>query len=387
MADAAPPAADVRDVHIRLERSGCLSACPQYSIELNGDGPAIYRGGDFVLVKGRHAYWPAPGAIGALLTEFKAAGFWSLRPEYVARTDDAPRNVLSVTIDGNTTSVVDFDGESVGMPPAVTALEGEVDAAAGVQSWVKGDAKTLTVLRAEGFDFHSQEAGDMLASAAAEAPEDLIVGLIAAGAPLAAGRSSFLRPAAEGSSALEQAISAARPAIVHRLIAAGALDAPGAREKALRSAAGACDPGLVGEILALRPNVNAGGAGGSTALMIAAGCAAAASGSGLESAGPKVIDLLIAAGADVRAVDDHQDTALHRVQDPAAVGVLLRGGARLEARNDKDRTPLLTAGSENISLTLLDAGANPTAVDKGNQGLAAKARRLGWARVLARLGR
>jgi hypothetical protein len=339
-----------------------------------------------VLVKGRHVFRIAPAAVGELLTQFRAAGFWSLGSGYIAKTDDAPRYLLTVTIDGQARSVMDFDGVDAGMPTSVTALEDQVDVAAGARSWIRGDDKTLGLLRDEHFDFRSAEAADILAGAAADGPEALVFALIDAGAPLA-GQSGFLRPAAEGSSALEQAISTGRSDVVARLIAAGALAIPGARDKALRSAAGACAPDLVAEMLAQRANANAADAGRITPLMLAAGCVPPKADSGVASGGPKVIDLLIAAGADPRDVDAHGDTALHMTADPAVIPTLVRAGARLEAQNDKDRTPVLTVATENVALALLAAGANPRAVDKNNQSLAARAHRLGWDKVLAKIGK
>lgn len=373
-------------VHIRLERGPCPSDCAAYSIDMAGDGLADYQGDEHVLVKGHHLYRVDPAAVASLLERFHRAGFFGLRGDFTVRTGDAPRNVLSVTIGADVWSVSEQDGAAAGMPAEVAALEDAVDEAAGARRWVKGDADTLRLLREERFDFGSEAGADMLAQAAANGREEVVTGLIAAGAPVAP-RAGFLRPQGEGTSALEQAIDAGRPAIARRLIAAGALDGSGARERALRSAAAACDPAMIAELLKFRPNVNAADARGVTPLMLAAGCEHASIGSASGVGGPEIITSLVAVGAQPALQDAGGDTALHRAGSAEDVRALLRANAPLETRDAKGRTPLLTAGSEEVALALIEAGANSRVYDSHNEGLAVKARRQGWSQVLRRIAR
>jgi ankyrin repeat protein len=376
-APATPPAA----VHIRLERGGCLSDCSAYSLDLAGDGLAVYQGDDHVLVKGRHLYRVDPAAVAALLRRFRTSGFFVPHSVYAARSADAPRNVLSVAIGDEVWSVSEQGGDDAGAPADVLALEDAVDATAGAENWVKGGSETLRLLRQERFDFASDTGAEMLAEAAADGREEMVAGLLAAGAPVN-GRSGFLRPKGEGATALEQAIAADRPAIARRLIAAGALGDPGMREHVLRSAAAACNPDLIAEVLKSGVNVNAADSRGVTPLMLAAGCEHAALGSAPDVGGPQIIGALVAAGAQPALQDEAGDGALHRAGGADDVRALLRAGAPLEARDAKGRTPLLTAANEDVALALVKAGANARALDNHNSGLVERARREGWSRVL-----
>ena len=54
----------------------------------------------------------------------------------------------------------------------------------------------------------------------------------------------------------------------------------------------------------------------------------------------EITRLLLAAGADVRAISIQGQTPLHRVHHAACVDLLLDAGADLEARDRKGRTPI-----------------------------------------------
>ena len=84
---------------------------------------------------------------------------------------------------------------------------------------------------------------------------------------------------------------------------------------------------------------------------------------------PAVIETLLKAGADARAV---KWTPLHRAalfsKDPAEINTLVKAGANLEARDKWKNTPLHWAARYNenpaVIETLLKAGADPMARDK-----------------------
>ncbi len=73
--------------------------------------------------------------------------------------------------------------------------------------------------------------------------------------------------------------------------------------------------------------------------------------------------------ADATAVDKRSDTALHwaaLVGLTTLIPTLIARGAKLEARNDQEQTPLLSAldfGKAEAAVALLEAGADATAVD------------------------
>ena len=68
-----------------------------------------------------------------------------------------------------------------------------------------------------------------------------------------------------------------------------------------------------------------------------------------------------------------------------AVRVLIRAGARVNARTISGNTPLLSADSEDAALALLAAGADPKAEYSQGLPLRERAKRDGWTRLLAKL--
>ena len=94
-----------------------------------------------------------------------------------------------------------------------------------------------------------------------------------------------------------------------------------------------------------------------------------------SSENPALVEVLLAAGADVAARNDYGATLLHRAaqknENPAVIEVLLNAGASVDAR-DEDGNTLLHSAAELVSdfgdlhggdaiEALLDAGANPAA--------------------------
>ena len=79
----------------------------------------------------------------------------------------------------------------------------------------------------------------------------------------------------------------------------------------------------------------------------------------------EAIEEAIRAGADVNAVNQHQETALHLAayqnNDPQVIRVLIENGANVDARDMEDGTPLMAAatwGKAGNIQALLDGGAN-----------------------------
>ena len=89
---------------------------------------------------------------------------------------------------------------------------------------------------------------------------------------------------------------------------------------------------------------------------------------------PKLVKLLIDAGADVSATNDEGMTPLHIAQCASAVKALVAAGANVNARARGGMTPLIvqsTEGGDTGSLetmaTLLKAGADPNVKDDDGQ--------------------
>jgi hypothetical protein len=215
------PEGQLAGASIRLERESCYGFCPVYSVELTGDGRALYTGGGHVLVHGPVAYMVDPEVVQALLDQARAADFWSLDDVYKAKITDQANVRLSITVGGKTKSLLDYVGRAAGMPAAVSALEAAVDQAAGTDRWVAGNDATLTDLALAGWDFRSKASGQTLASAAAEAPEPFVLGLIALGAPLDEPSAPGDWPA-NGLTPLQNACAEHRKVVVQALVAAKA---------------------------------------------------------------------------------------------------------------------------------------------------------------------
>jgi hypothetical protein len=130
------PRGPLASVRIKLERTACFGTCPVYSVELRGDGAVVYQGYNFVAVCGRQKYRIPPADVAKLVETARQMDFWSLDRQYRSRVTDNPTQFVSLTIGGQTKVVEDYVGESVGMPPAVTALEVAIDRAAGIDRWI-----------------------------------------------------------------------------------------------------------------------------------------------------------------------------------------------------------------------------------------------------------
>lgn len=96
----------------------------------------------------------------------------------------------------------------------------------------------------------------------------------------------------------------------------------------------------------------------------------------------EILNLLLANGADINAVNDDGVTILHIVTDPDAVPLLVERGAKLEARDKDGWTPLImqTNNQENgpdVVAALLAHGADPNAEGNGGQTALSFARETG----------
>jgi hypothetical protein len=131
-----PPIADWNSLRISLERTPCYGTCPGYSVEIAGDGTVTYMGHHFVAEKGVRSAKIPQAAVRALFEAFvKADFFWSF-DEYTAPITDLPTQVVSISFDGHSKSVLDYAGQHEGLPKAIADLEEAIDTAAGTGKWI-----------------------------------------------------------------------------------------------------------------------------------------------------------------------------------------------------------------------------------------------------------
>ncbi len=133
-ATAAPPAPQ-EPASISLTRSVCFGFCPDYTVTIESDGDVIYVGRNFVGVTGEQRDHISPEAARALFDMAHAADFYALRDVYRANITDLPTFTVTLTEGDRTKRVVDYAGESVGMPRAVRDLEEAIDRAANTARW------------------------------------------------------------------------------------------------------------------------------------------------------------------------------------------------------------------------------------------------------------
>jgi len=132
MADPATP------ISITLERSPCFGFCPDYSVTITGDGAVTYHGGRFTRVNGEQHATASREDVAHLVQMIHDADFFNLRDHYRAQVTDLPTYRVTVVEGERSKTVEDYMGQSVGMPPAVSTIEQEIDRVAGTERWVPG---------------------------------------------------------------------------------------------------------------------------------------------------------------------------------------------------------------------------------------------------------
>lgn len=388
-------------VKIVLSRTGCYGMCPSYRVEVHGDGTVLYDGASFVAITGSHRASVSRDVVSEIVEAFRAADYFSLRDKYMWGATDLPTYKTSISVDGRTKEVIDYAGEQVGMPKSVSKLEEAIDRLSGVERWTKGNAETVPALTQEKFDFTSPKASEFLANVAQRGNADAVRDLIAAGVVVSAEPIQPLRGVP--GTALENAAYRGDVEMLRVLLSAGIKD-PDAKTAALKRAAlaGKTDairlligsganptapdvliqasasgiPAVVQEILKYQPDVNSRGQDGTTALIA---CLQAYHYKDKDVNLNEVVRMLVGAGADPNLADKKGKTPLianSRYLDIAQI--LITHGANVNVRASDGFTPLLNAGTVELTRFLLEHGADPFA--KTDQGETA----LDWAKKMNR---
>lgn len=137
-------------MEIILRRSACFGFCPDYTVTINGEGQVRYEGRSSVNVVGQRTATIPAEDVARLVARFDEIGFERLQDEYRANITDIPTYTVSITRNGRTKTVVDYGGQSAGMPRAVSDLQREIDRVAGTAQWVMRDGQPVRDMPAKG---------------------------------------------------------------------------------------------------------------------------------------------------------------------------------------------------------------------------------------------
>jgi len=181
-----PEKIDPSTLSFTLQRTGCLGSCAGYSVTIKGDGTVLFDGEDLVKITGRHTARIGKTKVQELLDAFRRADFLSALPNYYSNWTDHPTYTLTVTFNGQTKKVVDYDGLKAGLPSAIRELENTIDIAADTARWVRGNGDVLRVLQDEHWDFSAKSKDNLrlFRQAILNADEPLIQAFLKAHVPV-----------------------------------------------------------------------------------------------------------------------------------------------------------------------------------------------------------
>lgn len=129
-------------LRITLSRSYqvCAGLCPDYSVEIHGDGSVIYT---FPSMSSRatarvHRSQISIDAVRELVNLFRIADYFSLRDNYSSSSKYNYTFITSIAFDEETKSVTDRLGLEAGMPQAVVNIEEAIDRIGGTDKLIGG---------------------------------------------------------------------------------------------------------------------------------------------------------------------------------------------------------------------------------------------------------
>jgi Domain of unknown function (DUF6438) len=130
-----PEIHDFKSLNIALDRTGCFGTCPQYSIEVRGDGAVSYYGSWYAKYCGQWQGTIPESSVRELVSEFRAVDYFRLNREYPSGGPDLPTYTTAIAFDNVSKCVADYGGNLVGMPASVRKLEDAIDRLAGPEHW------------------------------------------------------------------------------------------------------------------------------------------------------------------------------------------------------------------------------------------------------------
>ncbi|MGQ2943324.1 MAG: DUF6438 domain-containing protein [Blastomonas fulva] len=427
------PEIDRSKLQITLSRSGCFGSCPAYEVRIDGDGNVVFNTGptsaemglgegkDYstqtgVRVAGRYRTSLAAEQVDALIDQFKGADFFNLKDEYQSEITDNPTYIVSIDTGNGKKTVVDYAGESVGMPASVTRIEDAIDTAAGTERWIKGTPEVVTMLEAKGTDFTGTIGLELMDAAAERDDVTTMARLKALGAPvnIENGPSPFRSATYAGSKKaaswlLENGAAGSNEAYADAVFAAVTVGHHSAfrllaRDPRLKElgqrkatellaiAAANADVRLVRQLLAIgadpRGLAEASSRSDPPLFEAANGGLVNDHDFGAEKR-RTVVGLLLNAGASItHSRYGYPQSILWAVDDPVIAQMLISAGADPNFKDNEGEHILFSVSEDTVAMVLIAHGADLTAVRPGDgMTLSRWARKQGWPRVVDLLNR
>lgn len=121
------------EILITINRGACFGACPIYSAQIYANGKVIYKGMDFVKVKGEKQYKISKAKIKELVKAFEQARYFSLQDKYETDENgniptDLPSTTTSICLHGKRKTVVNY----YRAPKQLGELEVKIERIAGL---------------------------------------------------------------------------------------------------------------------------------------------------------------------------------------------------------------------------------------------------------------
>lgn len=382
------PIAELSSVRIQLESHGRRSGDGPYTLVIAGDGTVVFTPSQFDSgwILGPQTYHIAPEHVVAMLDAAEMARFWSLDDVYrpaslpedqrdpgiSALTEDGYRQV-EIKVGDTVKDLRVYDWGNSGVSENAYKLFYKIGDLARLQLWHRFSHETIEQLVANGFDFHSENGGELLIEMVENShnPDADIESLLTLGAPAEhVNLNGYLLE----TSLLDAAIDSGRSAFVDKLIAKSALLTAGQADalkstRALAHAVGLASITMTAKLLLHHPplilhrtgQIDAPLYGKDIPVITLVG-----SNRGLspfeQAQDPThlhdvttVAQELLDVGADINSRDSHGNSLLSKAANDGDVEFarwLLTKGASL------DKTLVANCRNENAILLLLKAGAH-----------------------------
>lgn len=131
--------AESPDALVQMRRSGCATEpCPVYGVAIFADGTVVYDGRANVFTIGQRRAKASPDGVAKLIAAIDAMDFLDTPDGCCACPDVSVTPAQPVILDyrpGSASKTVMLDAGCLSLPPAMSALQREIEQVAGVAQW------------------------------------------------------------------------------------------------------------------------------------------------------------------------------------------------------------------------------------------------------------